>query len=458
MTTPHPAADSITPSPAPAADSPALRRLREFGRAPRIVALDIARGLAVLGMAAAHTVALPGEILWNDSSTWVEIVSGRSSILFAVLAGVSIAIMTGRTRVPRGAELGPLRLRLIGRGLVIFAIGLVLELLGTNIAVILTFYGAVYAVAILFIGVRIRTLLIWAAGLAVVGPALVAAIIALSGSADGSGIGFLLNGTYSIVPWTALMLAGLALGRLDLTRRRTAALTLLVGIVLSAVGYTAGALWGDAAYEDESGPFLSSSSSSSSDDVPYPSVIPGDEADLSGMLCEDYGDGYLSCYPEEEYVEFPSEESLGDDEWLPEEGGNGWESYPQSIAESDMGGTVFAAFISSGPHSGGSMEILGSGGFALAVIGLLLLTGQALRYVLLPIAAIGSMPLTAYTAHVIAIWIVIGPSGWTQPALLYPFLAAGLLVACTAWAIFVGRGPLERLTARISARLSPAQR
>jgi len=52
--------------------------------------------------------------------------------------------------------------------------------------------------------------------------------------------------------------------------------------------------------------------------------------------------------------------------------------------------------------------------------------------------------------------VVVGPGGWNQPALLYPFLAVGLLIACSPWAILAGRGPLERLTAWAAARLAPS--
>ncbi|WP_152191770.1 heparan-alpha-glucosaminide N-acetyltransferase domain-containing protein [Georgenia satyanarayanai] len=459
MTTAPPAPprpDTLVTLPAPPAP-PAARtgpgRLRTFGRAPRVVALDIARGIAVLGMAAAHTAALPGALRWDEPATWVDLVNGRSSILFAVLAGISIAIMTGRTRIPTGAELGHARLRLVARGLVIFAIGLVLELLGTSIAVILTFYGAVYAVAVLFVGMRVSRVLLWAAALAVAGPALVAGLMALALWSSGSGVGFVLEGTYSIVVWTALMLAGLAVGRLDVTRKRTMALTLAVGTVLSAVGYTAGALWAGDPYDVE-GSWYSSSGAESSvvDDGSWPVLIPGDEADLTGMVCEDYGDGYLSCYPEDDGAD------LSGDDLAIEEDGNGWATYPDAVATADVGGTMLGAFLSSYPHSGGTMEILGSGGLALALVGLLLLTGEALRYVLLPLAAVGSMPLTAYTAHVVAIWMVMGPGGWSQPPELFWFLAAGLLLGCTLWAVLLGRGPLERLTARASDRLAPRPR
>ena len=64
----------------------------------RIAGLDLARGLAVIGMFAAHLLWIdPFDIA--DLSTWTDVVNGRSSILFATLAGISIALLTGG-RVP----------------------------------------------------------------------------------------------------------------------------------------------------------------------------------------------------------------------------------------------------------------------------------------------------------------------------------------------------------------------
>ena len=58
------------------------------------------------------------------------------------------------------------------------------------------------------------------------------------------------------------------------------------------------------------------------------------------------------------------------------------------------------------PHSSGLLEVVGSGGFALAVIGLcLLLCRTLLTWVVLPLRAVGAMPLTAYTAQLV-IWAI----------------------------------------------------
>ena len=63
---------------------------------PRLVGLDVARALAVLGMFAAHTA--PGSWLYT-------IAEGRAAALFAVLAGVSIALMSGGSQPSEGSRL-----------------------------------------------------------------------------------------------------------------------------------------------------------------------------------------------------------------------------------------------------------------------------------------------------------------------------------------------------------------
>lgn len=436
---------------APARPQSLRQTLRDFGRPPRIVGLDIARGIAVIGMIAAHTLETSAMFVWSDPETWTALANGRPSILFALLAGISIALMTGRTQVPERSQLGSIRLRLVARGVMIFAIGLVLELLGTNIAIILTFYGIVYVVAMLFVGLRVRTLVIWAAALAVAGPALQAGLVSVSPFGFGEGTTLMLHGTYSIFVWTSLMLAGLALGRLELTRATVAAGALAIGVAMSSIGYSVGVLWGPGEEAGWSSSVSSASSSASSSAYAAP-VTPGDEVDLSGLFCEDYGDGFVSCYPPEYFEEMPEDEPIESQQRL----GGSWDDYIDMVQANAPLDMMSDALLASSPHSGGTMELFGSGGLALALVGLLLLVGRGLRHALLPIAAVGSMPLTAYTTHVVVIWIVGGPGGWIDDPAFFWWLTGAVLVGCTAWALLVGRGPLERLTAYVSKRVGQA--
>ena len=89
--------------------------------------------------------------------------------------------------------------------------------------------------------------------------------------------------------------------------------------------------------------------------------------------------------------------------------------------------------------------ILGSGGFALAVIALCLLVSRPLRWLLLPLGALGSMPLSAYSGHVLAIALITGPGGYYSSNVFWAVLTVGMLLVTTVWSIFLGRGPLERL-------------
>jgi uncharacterized membrane protein YeiB len=85
------------------------------------------------------------------------------------------------------------------------------------------------------------------------------------------------------------------------------------------------------------------------------------------------------------------------------------------------------------------------------VIGLcLLLCRTPLRWLAVPLRAVGSMPLTAYVVQLL-VWAlvaltVLGDTSdlWGIRALdLFGPLALGLVVGCTVWVLTVGRGPLE---------------
>lgn len=381
----------VTTAPFDAA-SPPVRWFRRFGRPPRILGLDIARGLAILGMAGAHIGDTP-TFEWGDPGTWTDLVHGRSSILFAVLAGVSIALMTGRSARPDPALLPSIRLNLVGRGAVIFIMGLALEFLNTPIAVILTLYGLLYVAVIPFLRWKPWQLLIGAGALALLGPAVIALLTAVTLEPYGAGIGFVLSGSYSIVVWMAFVLGGLALGRLRVATVRTAVTAVGVGVGLALVGYGIGGIG--------------------------QSVVQGFESSRS-------------------YAEGPA----------------GWDGYPQALAAADPLGAVLRAIFAVEPHSGGTAEVLGSGGFALAIIGVCLLLARPLRWVLLPLGALGSMPLSAYSGHIVAIALISGPGAFYSSNAFWGVLALGVVAVATVWSMFFGRGPLERLVGYSARRMA----
>ncbi|QBX56293.1 DUF1624 domain-containing protein [Nocardioides seonyuensis] len=174
------------------------------------------------------------------------VAGGRASALFAVLAGVSLALMARRRPVVPG---------LVVRALLIAAVGLALGELDSGLAIILTYYGLLFLLAIPFLGLSAPALLVLAAAWVVVAP-VVSHVVrpdlpgrgfespSLSQLGDPSALlsELAFTGYYPVVPWLAYALVGLALGRLDLSGRRVPAVLLGVGASLAVVA-TAVSRW-----------------------------------------------------------------------------------------------------------------------------------------------------------------------------------------------------------------------
>ena len=324
---------------------------------------------AHVGVTEPFDIARPG--------TWLDLVNGRSSILFALLAGVSIAIISGGTRPLEAGALKRARIRITVRAALIFVIGSLLVWLDSGIAVILPVYAVLFLLALPVLRWRARWLFLLAAVTALVSP--VISVIALGLTrGDGALVDLLFTGNYPAVIWITFVLVGLGVGRLDLRATEVRVVLVVVGVTLAAVAY---------------------------------------------------GNGYIAS-------------------GLVETG-------PQRRFD-------FAQLATIEPHSGSQFEVIGSTGFALAVLGLCLLVPSALRWVLYPLAAVGAMALTAYTVHVVIV-AQIGRSAFDQGDNgLYLAFLVGALVACSIWTLLLGRGPLERVltvasrTAARERRVTPA--
>lgn len=206
----------------------------------RLVGLDVARCLALLGMVATHV--LEARTPTGELATAQWLAGGRASALFAVLAGVSLALMT---REPLSGR--PLALRsagIVGRAMLIALLGLLLGGLDTGIAIILTYYGVLFVLGLPFTVLRVRTLIPLAVGWVVLAPVLSHLVRphlpprgfespTFAQLADPARLAgeLLLTGYYPAVPWLAYLLAGLALGRLDLRNR-----SLLGALALGGLG------------------------------------------------------------------------------------------------------------------------------------------------------------------------------------------------------------------------------
>lgn len=213
-------------------------------RPGRLVGLDVARCLALLGMVATHVLqerTPEGDLAFGQ---WLA--GGRASALFAVLAGVSLALITGGREPVRGRERTRRSLGLAARALLIAVLGLVLGGVDSGLAVILTYYGVLFLLGLPFVGLGARALGLLAAGWVLLGPVVSHLLRPELPFPRGLSPTFgqladigplaselLLTGYYPAVPWLAYLLAGMALGRADLRNPRLLAALGVGGLALA---------------------------------------------------------------------------------------------------------------------------------------------------------------------------------------------------------------------------------
>lgn len=205
----------------------------------RVVGVDVTRGLAVLGMFAAH-VGSAGPDLWSGTGL-LGLADGRSAATFALLAGLSAALLSGGHRPVQGDALRRARVRILTRAVLLVPLGAALVLLRTPVAVILPGYAVMFALVTVALRWRVPVLLGAAAVVVLVGPPVVQA--ARSGLDVGGTpvpwrpLGLLVGEYYPAAVWIAYLLVGLAVGRTDLLARRTAVRLTAVGAACAVVGY-----------------------------------------------------------------------------------------------------------------------------------------------------------------------------------------------------------------------------
>ncbi|WP_420113622.1 DUF418 domain-containing protein [Pseudactinotalea sp.] len=222
----------------------------------RIVGVDTARGLAIIGMFIAH-LGLERSTELFSTTGWFWIADGRSSALFATLAGAGLAFMTKRAYASgEVAEYATQRSRLLKRSAILLVFGWLLTALLTPVAVILGAYALLFVLAIPFLRMRPTALLASAGVVALVMPTLVLiSRYALLGATspheyayESAGqialvipvVADLWSGYYPALSWLLYILVGLAIGRMPLRRWTTQIGLLLGGAFVAAAGYLPG--------------------------------------------------------------------------------------------------------------------------------------------------------------------------------------------------------------------------
>jgi uncharacterized membrane protein YeiB len=369
---------------------------------PRVVGVDVARGLALFGMMATHVLESSND---DGSPTAATVIAaGRSAATFALVAGLSVAFLSGGRHGVHGPARTAASAGLAVRALLIGAFGLLLGYTYT-VEVILPFYAIMFLLAIPLLTLRPAVLAALCGALVVLGPVLLVAAARLGleygGRPDPTPVAVLsdpvgvlgqlfLTGAYPVVVYLAYLLAGLAIGRLDLGSRRVAGWLLGGGIALAVTSQVVSRV------------------------LLYP---------LGGL-------GRLVAVGEPSADRAEAVSSLL---WEPDQGSSWW------------------YLAVAGPHAHTPLDMANVLGSAMAVLGaaLLLTRVAVLRRLLGPLAAAGAMTLTLYTAHI----LVLG-SGLLgdDAAALYVFLVVASMVFAVLWHRRHSQGPLERPVAAVSAR------
>ncbi|MEM9036599.1 MAG: heparan-alpha-glucosaminide N-acetyltransferase domain-containing protein [Actinomycetota bacterium] len=218
------------PADTPAADRPG-----------RLIGIDLARALAMVGMVIAHFVEADPDGGFGSSVKLFT--NGRAMPLFVLLGGVGVEFLTRRSPAPDVA--------LATRAALLLPAGLVLQEYSLAIAVILQYYGVFFLLAIVLRRLPTSGLLVSAVAVMIVGGITAQTLAPDLPTTDGwvgidelgaLGSTLLLNGYYPVLPTLAFFLVGMWVARLPLGEVRTAVGLLGAGVVLALIGYP-GARW-----------------------------------------------------------------------------------------------------------------------------------------------------------------------------------------------------------------------
>lgn len=342
--------------------------------------------------------------------TWIGLTfSGRSAALFAVLAGVGLALSTGRQVPPAGVALNAARRGVALRALVIAAVGLSLGGLEVNVAIILVHYALLFLCVLPFLGLKLKALCAWAVGWILLSPVLAYLLrpwfmaanppLQLGRNPSWEDLStplpllgdLFLTGYYPVLQWLAYLLVGLVIGRLALTKALVPILLLTGGTAVAALAKALGTAamenWGGRAALEQ---VLNAPG------YPLQSVL---QVNLTGIRQE------------------------GSWWWL----------------------------ASTAPHSATTLDLAHTSGVAAAVVGACLLLGRLADWLdldlLLPLRGAGAMTLTLYSVHV---WVVSVfylkplPAGWTEDGIYFAHAATAITVGIV-FVLLKRRGPLEWL-------------
>lgn len=374
----------------------------------RLVGVDLARALAVFGMFAVHVG--PFEAPRGDIGGWIRTLSeGRAAALFATLAGFSLMLIAGRFEPKTGVAGRQAKARIVIRAVILLIVGTALTMTNFGDAVILNAYAVYFLLALPLTRLPARTLAITAAVLALVAPQVAFVLRTLLGGPVGHGINaydplerlcdvgvldLLVTGFYPAITWMPFVIAGMALARVDLAASAVQRRLAVLGPALILLGY--GTSW------------LTLKALGHSVPDPMRNAMPPKDAlpDLAAGSAPPAG------------WNFPP------DPW---------------------------SLLAAEPHSGSTFDVIGCLGVAITVILLATVATDCLprlRRLAKPVVVVGTMSLTIYVGHILAILALPGENATPPDAnstLLWCAFVAVAVAFAALWSRFFRRGPLEYL-------------
>lgn len=219
----------------------------------RIYGLDVARSLAIFIMIFVNfQTVLAKETTEGWLVVFFNLLHGKGSALFVVLAGVGISLMLKSALDSNNLKLlRDKKLILLKRSMFLFVLGMLSLPFWT--ADILHFYGFFISLGVLVVGYKTHWLWVWIASLIIIYPLILDVVNYDTGwdwkTLEYEGlwepIGFLrnlfINGFHPVLPWVAFVFAGIWLGRQDLldrvVQKRILIASMTLFVIIQIVSY-----------------------------------------------------------------------------------------------------------------------------------------------------------------------------------------------------------------------------
>jgi uncharacterized membrane protein len=365
----------------------------------RLTGIDAARGVALIAIMCVHLLPRTYPSTGTPTLTWIFF-PGDSPALFALLAGTGMAFTSGGRRPVRGRALTAARTGVAVRAVLLLVLGLSIGYLmppqppAFNI---LIYFTAYFLLAVPFLGLAPRTLFVLSGIFLLIGPLLIHVVGGALPEFSSFNPTFgtvlsepvavlwqlLVTGTYPALPYMAYVLAGVAIGRLNLRSLRVQVRLLVAGAALAA---TAKLVSWHLLYSADVYTTLLYSVPSLTREQLYTLLVYGP----SGTL--------------------PTTTPW----WL----------------------------ILTTPDANTPFSVAWSLGISLAVVGACLLVARKFEAWLVPLAAVGAMTLSLYYAHL----VFLSFGFFYSHRLLWAVVSLVLSVLfALAWERAFGQGPVERL-------------